>query len=123
MSSWDQFEETALPPPEVFYSKLNMEVSSEDYAHARLVWAKFGLCNLKGISRPIFRNGCNITRKCFEAFRGVCTQNYGPDPAHFYTAPLLAWKACLKKTGIRLELLLDPNMLLMFERGIRGGIT
>ena len=25
--------------------------------------------------------------------------------------------------GIRLELLLDPDMLLMFERGIRGGIT
>ena len=38
-------------------------------------------------------------------------------------APGLAWKACLKKTGIRLELLLDPDLLLMFERGIRGGIT
>ena len=37
--------------------------------------------------------------------------------------PGLAWKACLKKTGIRLELLLDPDMLLMSERGIRGGIT
>ena len=37
--------------------------------------------------------------------------------------PGLAWKAYLKKTGIRLELLLDPDMLLMFERGIRGGIT
>ena len=35
----------------------------------------------------------------------------------------LAWKACLKKTKIRLELLLDPDMLFMFERGIRGGIT
>ena len=38
-------------------------------------------------------------------------------------APGLAWKACLKKTRIRSELLLDPDMLLMFERGIRGGIT
>ena len=45
------------------------------------------------------------------------------DPAHFYTAPGLAWNACLKKTGIRLELLLAPDMLLMVERGIRGGIT
>ena len=43
--------------------------------------------------------------------------------AHFYTAPGLAWKACLKKTGIRLKLLLDPDMLLMFKTGIRGGIT
>ena len=45
------------------------------------------------------------------------------DPAHFYTAPGLAWKACLKKTGVRLELLTDPDMLLMFKRGIREGIT
>ena len=59
----------------------------------------------------------------FESFGRVCLENYGLDPIHFYTAPGLAWKACLKKTGIRLELLLDPDMLLMFERGIRGGIT
>ena len=43
--------------------------------------------------------------------------------AHFYTSPGLAWKACLKCTAIKLELLTDPDMLLMFERGIRGGIT
>ena len=29
----------------------------------------------------------------------------------------------LKHTRIKLELLTDPDMLLMFERGIRGGIT
>ena len=49
--------------------------------------------------------------------------HYGLDPAHFFTLPGLAWKACLKKTNIRLALLSDPDMLLMFERGIRGGIT
>ena len=59
----------------------------------------------------------------FESFREVCMKNYGLDPAHFYTAPGLAWKAGLKKIGIRLELLQDPDMLLMFEQGIRGGIT
>ena len=59
----------------------------------------------------------------FEEFRKVCLKNYGLDPAHFHTAPGLAWKACLQKTRIRLELLLDPDMLLMFERGIKGGIT
>ena len=59
----------------------------------------------------------------FEAFRDTCFQHYKLDPAHFYTSPGLAWQACLKKMGIRLELLTDPYMLLMFERGIRGGIT
>ena len=53
----------------------------------------------------------------------LCLKNYGLDPAHFYTAPGLAWKARLKKTKIRLESLFDPDMLLMFERGISGGIT
>ena len=38
-------------------------------------------------------------------------------------APGLAWKACLKKTGVRLEHLTDPDMLLMFKRGILGQIT
>ena len=57
----------------------------------------------------------------FEKFRKVCLKNYGFDPAQFYTAPGLAWKACLQKTRVRLELLLDPD--LMFDKGIRGGIT
>ena len=59
----------------------------------------------------------------FEAFRDTCLRHYKLDPVHFYTSPGLAWDACLKQTGIRLELLTDPDMLLMFERGIRGGIT
>ena len=48
---------------------------------------------------------------------------YKLDPAHFYTSPGLFLQACLKKTGIKLELLTNPDMLLMFEKGIRGGIT
>ena len=59
----------------------------------------------------------------YEAFRKTCLEHYELDPAHFYTSPGLAWKACLKCSGIRLKLLTDPDMLLMFERGIRGGIT
>ena len=59
----------------------------------------------------------------FENFRDVCLQNYKLDPAHFYTAPGLAWQAALKYTGVKLELLTDYDMLLMFEKGIRGGIT
>ena len=59
----------------------------------------------------------------FEAFRDTCLEHYKLDPADFYTFYGLAWKACLKKAWIRLELLTNPDMLLMFEHGIRGGIT
>ena len=59
----------------------------------------------------------------FENFRDLCLRIYELDPVYYYTAPGLAWDACLKMTDIELELLSDPNMLLMFEKGIRGGIS
>ena len=59
----------------------------------------------------------------FENFRNICLENYELDPAHYYTAPGLAWDAALKVTGVNLELLSDIDMLLMVEKGIRGGVS
>ena len=59
----------------------------------------------------------------FETFRSTCLQHYGFDVAHFYTAPGLAWQACLKYKGVELELPTNPYVLLMFEQEFRRGIT
>ena len=48
---------------------------------------------------------------------------YKLEPCHYYTAPGLAWDACLKLTKQELQLLTDYDMLMMFEKGIRGGIS
>ena len=58
----------------------------------------------------------------FENFRNKCIEIYELEPAHFLSAPGLAWQACLKKTRVKLELLTDIDMLLIVEKGIRGGI-
>ena len=58
----------------------------------------------------------------FENFRNKCIEIYELDPAHFLSAPGLAWQACLKKTKVELELLTDIDMLLMVEKGTRGRI-
>ena len=55
-------------------------------------------------------------------FRDNCSRIYELDPANFLSIPRLAWRACLKKTEIKLCLLNDINMLLTVEKGIRGGI-
>ena len=39
----------------------------------------------------------------------------------FLSAPGLLWKACLKRTKVKLELLTDIDVLLMFEKGTRSG--
>ena len=48
---------------------------------------------------------------------------YSLDPAWYYTAPGLAWDAMLKNIKTKLELLTDPNMALMIEKGIRSGVS
>ena len=124
MDNWDKFKEESLPRKEKFYSNLNVSgVSEGDYEHACSFWREFGIRNMGDYHDLYLRTDVVLLANVFKSFRRVCSENYGLDPLHFYTVPGLAWKACLKKTGIRLELLLDPNMLLMFERGIRGGIT
>ena len=47
----------------------------------------------------------------------------GLEPACYFSAPGLACDATLKITKVQLELLSDPDMLLMIESGIRGGIA
>ena len=44
------------------------------------------------------------------------------DPVYFVSAPGLALKYCLKKTGEELELLTDCVMILMTEKSNRGRI-
>ena len=124
MDSWDRLKETSLPSIEKFYSNPNMSgVSDGDYEHACSIWREFRIRNMGEYHNLYLRTDVVLLANVFESFRQVCLENYGLDPSHFYTASGLAWKACLKKTGVSLTLLLDPDMLLMFERGIRGGIT
>ena len=52
----------------------------------------------------------------------MCLEKYQIDPVYFVSAPGLAWQACLKKSGVKLELIADNDMILMTEKGIRGGI-
>ena len=98
-------------------------ISENDYQHAQRVWEEFGIHNLGDYHDLYLRTDVVLLANVFEAFRDTCLKHYKLNPAHFYTSPGLAWKACLKRTGIKLELLTDPDMLLMFEQGIRGGIT
>ena len=124
VSSFDKLSETQLPPKDEFYSKLNDEdISDEDYQHAINVWNTFGCKTIKDYHDLYLKSDVLLLADVFENFRKTCLHHYKLDPAHYYTSPGLAWDACLKTTGQHLELLSDYDMLMMFERGIRGGIT
>ena len=59
----------------------------------------------------------------FEQFRTLCLRECKLDTAYYCTTPGLAFDACLKYTNVKLELLTDEDMHLMFEKGIRGGVS
>ena len=49
-------------------------------------------------------------------------KNYKLDYTKFLSPLGLAWQVGLKNTKVNLELLTDIDMLLMIEKGIKGGI-
>ena len=124
MDTEEKFNDTKLPPREVFYSKLSGKgISEKNYKHACNVWNTFKMKTFKDYHKLYNETDVLLLADVFENFRNLCLKIYGLDPVYYYTAPGLAWDACLKMTNINLELLSDPNMLLMFEKGIRGGIS
>ena len=59
----------------------------------------------------------------FEKFIDTCLKFYGLDPCHYFSSPGLSWDAMLKMTGMRLEKIVDIDMYLFIEKGLRGGIS
>ena len=124
VSNLKKFSETQLPPREEFYSKLNDEhISEEDFYHAIRVWDTLNCKTIRDYHDLYLKSDVLLLADVFENFRKTCLKHYNLDPAYYYTSPGLAWDACLKTTGQQLQLLDDYDMLMMFERGIRGGIT
>ena len=124
MDSLERLDETKLPPKEAFYSKLTGEgISNEDYEHAKKVWEVFDMKTLQDYHDLYNTTDVLLLADVFENFRKICLNNYKLDPAHYFTAPGLAWDACLKMTGVNLELFSDIDMLLMIEKGVRGGVS
>ena len=117
-------DETSLPLKEAFYSNLTGEgITDEDYQHAHTVWKEFNMGSMKDYHTLYNLSDVVLLADIFENFRSICMNHYRMDPAWYFSAPGLAWEATLKITKVQLELLSDPDMLLMLESGIRGGIA
>ena len=98
-------------------------ISDEDYQHAQKVFEAFGCKNLADYTELYCKLDVLLLADVFESFMDVCLEKYELDPSHYITAPALSWDAMLKMTGVKLELLTDPDMHMFFKEGIRGGVS
>lgn len=124
IDSLDRFEETSLPPPEMFYNKLNgLAIKQEDYEYAVKVWRELNMKTLGDYNDFYVKLDVTLLTDVMEQFRNVCMSAYGLDCFHYFTSPGLAWQSMMKETKCELQLLTDIDMILMVEAGVRGGLT
>jgi hypothetical protein len=123
IDTFNRLLETKLPPLEAFYSNLTeSNISDEDYAHANRVWKEFGCKTLGEYADLYLKTDVYLLADVFENYRKLTMRTYGLDAADFITAPGLAFAAALKISKIEIQLLQDIDMVLFFEKGLRGGI-
>ena len=90
-TSFENFEETNLPPREAFYSSLTREcVSEDDYQHAVNVYKTFKITSLGSMHDLYLHSDVILLTDVFESFRNLSMDQYGLDPCHFMTSPGLA---------------------------------
>ena len=105
MDSWERFDETSLPDKKDFYSELNLEdITNKNYEHAQKVWEVFKIKNLGECHDVYVQSDTLLFADVFESYRDKFIEIYELNPAHFLSAPGLAWQAYLKKTKVNLEL-------------------
>ena len=90
--------------------------------HEKIVCKDFEIKNLGEYQDLFLKSDTLSLNDVFGNFRNMCSKIYQLDHVKFLSAQGLAWPAALKKAEVKLELLTDIGMLLMVEKGIRGGI-
>ena len=125
MTHMGRLEETRLPPPAAFASPLtgSTTASEADYAHAQRVWDTFGCRNLRDYSELYVMADCYQLLEAIVELRNTLFEEFRLDLCHFFSLPMMAKEMLLKKTGVEVELLTDPEMIRMVKENIRGGLS
>ena len=125
MDGYDKFDVDPLTLTKSdFRNNLTREdIHDCDYDFYLEICKRFNIKTLGEYHDLYLKSDVLLLSDVFESFRGTCFQYYKLDPAHYYSAPGLAWNGCLKMSGIELELISDVDMYLMIEKGLRGNFT
>ena len=84
---------------------------------------EFNMKNMGDYHNHYLKKDVLLLADVFEKFIDTCLKFYGLDPCHYFSSPGLSWDAMLKVTGVKLEKIVDPDMYLLIEKGLRGGIS
>ena len=98
------------------------DITDADYEHTKRVCKDFEIKDLREHHDLYVQSDTLLSADIFGKFRNMCLKIYKLSTAKCLSAHGLAWQAPLKKTNVKLDLVTNIDMLLMVEKGIRGGI-
>ena len=105
MDSWEKFDETILPPKEVFHSNLNLEdISDEDYEHAQKVWEVFEIKDLVEYHNLYAPTDTLLLADVFENFRNKSFWNTWAWSSIFYVCTRISMESLLKKDRSKIRI-------------------
>jgi hypothetical protein len=125
MDHWDKFDVlTKDLKKEHFTNDLaGEEIKDNEFEFYNKVCNELHLKTLGEYHDLYLKTDVLLLADVFENFRKVCLSCYSLDPCHYFSAPGLAWDACLKMSEIKLELISDVDMYNFVEKGLRGGLS
>ena len=124
ISSYDTLEEKELPPREKFYSKLRDEMpSEEEYEQAVKTFRAFGCRNIGDYAKLYCHLDTLLLAEVMSEFMDEAMEDFGLDASNYISLPQLSFDGMFKKFNLSLDTIPDPDMILLFESGIRGGVS
>ena len=103
--------------------KLDGCISDEDYLTCKKIWNEFNMKNMCDYHDHYLKKDILLLADVFEKFIDTCLKFYKLDLCHYFSSPGLSLDAMLKMTGMRLEKIVDINIYLFIEKGLKGGIS
>ena len=102
--------------------KLDGHISHEDYLTCKKIWNEFNMKNM-GDNHDHYLKKDVLLLADVEKFIDTYLKFYGLDLCHYFSSTGLSWDVMLKMTGMRLEKIVDIDIYLFIEKGLRGGIS
>jgi len=114
----------SFPKHEDFYSSLKISnVSKEDYLFGKKCFEKFHCSNMVDYMIIYCMLDVLLLAECVMKFRQKIKDAFDLDMTNYISLPQLSFDCMLKDTKCQIELMNDPEMLLMVESNIRGGLS
>lgn len=113
-----------IPSREDFFSHLSQEtVSEDDYIHAQKVFSHFQCKNMLEYCELYCKLDTTLLLEVIWNFREIIMNSFGLDCTWYISIPQLAFDCMLKTVKQPMKLMPDPEMVLMCEQNIRGGVS